>query len=70
MSRRVIAKYGGVAQMSRRTGIPSTTLRYWWDQDRIPSKRIAEIRMFAGRDGVDLSADDFFGGSLQEVGMG
>lgn len=57
----VIAKFGGVRPMARKTNIPPTTIQYWWETGVIPSRRMVVILETAEREGIPLELSEMVG---------
>lgn len=59
MIKEIITAFGGLAEMSRKIGIPKTTIQSWKTKDKIPVWRIYSIKRAARKHKIDLSAFDF-----------
>jgi hypothetical protein len=53
----VVDAFGGLTEMSKKLGIPVTTIASWRDAGRIPRWRKPAIIEGAAREGISLPAD-------------
>jgi uroporphyrinogen-III synthase len=54
---RIIAAFGGIRPMAKAVNLPVTTVQGWKERGAIPIARMAEIRLAAGRLGINLGQD-------------
>lgn len=66
-ARSVIQRFGGIKPMSKKTGIPASTIQYWDQVDRIPEGRRLEVMQLAKEIGVEVQYADFVPAELREV---
>lgn len=56
--KQVIDKLGGVPALARALGKPVTTVREWYNVDRIPAKHQRAVLNLAAAQGIPLTADE------------
>jgi PAS domain-containing protein len=59
----VIAKFGGQSALARLVGKGQSTVQHWANSGRIPAKWQSQLLLLAREHSIDLSVQDFVGGS-------
>jgi hypothetical protein len=61
-TQRIIAKFGGLAQLSRAIdpAMPLSVVQGWKDRGFVPARRQQDVLDAARRLGIDLTPNDFF----------
>ena len=53
-AKEIIEKFGGLAEMSRKTDVSTSTIQYWYEKNSIPHWRLAYLKQKAKEYGFDL----------------
>jgi hypothetical protein len=59
MIKNLIEKFGGLTEMSLKTGVPISTIQYWQNVNKIPSWRLRYIGEKAAENGIFFDIETF-----------
>ncbi len=57
-ARRVIALFGGIRPMARKTGVPTSTIQSWGESGVISARGMAQVLAAASEHSIDISPVD------------